>query len=411
MIRASIAQFHEMLDIVPPSKPILLIGDTGIGKTTIVKRWADAREQYFAYVPCMSTAETVNLTGIPDVSGDHTVYKPMEWYKPGVITTLLLDEINRNEYIINALMELAVDQHIGSVQLAPGSRVIAAMNPSYDNMYMVKELEMSHMTRFCVVELAPTVEEWVDYARDEGVHPAICNFIDKHPTALDPEPDGTSRASRRFYTNMDATRRGWYTLSEAIYNAERTGKLDPFKNDGAKDLLSLLVTGYVGPANSNKFCSYYFTTTYGKVKIDNDILTAVEVMEASDTRWKKELPTQIERMCNEHSSDAVDLLNSIVRLIDSKIGLLYNETTCKITTKGLAYSINFYKLMSSCTPELVSQLYFNQIKPTKQKAGETITWIDVMIAGCPETATLLKRVRSSSLQKNQDSEVNEHAYG
>ena len=78
----------------------------------------------------MSTAETVNLTGIPDVSGDHTVYKPMEWFKPGVVTDLLLDEINRNEYIINALMELAVDQHIGSAQLAPGSRVFAAMNPT-----------------------------------------------------------------------------------------------------------------------------------------------------------------------------------------------------------------------------------------------------------------------------------------
>ena len=179
MRRCTVAQFYELIDIIPTWKPILLIGDTGIGKTTIVKKQSEQKGRYFAYCPCMSTAETVNLTGIPDVSGAHTVYKPMEWYQPGVVTDLLLDEINRNEYIINALMELAVDQHIGSAQLAPGSRVFAAMNPSSANQYMVKELELSHMRRFCVIELAPTVDEWLLFAKEENCHPAILKFINE----------------------------------------------------------------------------------------------------------------------------------------------------------------------------------------------------------------------------------------
>ena len=395
MIRATISQFYDLLDIVPNTKPILLIGDTGIGKTTIVRKKAEQDGRYFAYVPCMSTAETVNLTGIPDVSGDHTVYKPMEWYKPGVVTTLLLDEINRNEYIINALMELAVDQHIGSVQLAPGSRVIAAMNPSYGNKYMVKQLELSHMSRFCVVELNPTVEEWLEFAKLDGIHPVIEAFISKHKTALDPEPDGTARASRQFYTNMDATRRGWSTLSDALYEGEKLGKFDPFKKKDGKELLELVVTGHVGPVNAGKFCALYYTMKFGNANVsaEND-LTASMLMEGDDTKWKKEFPDKIAKLCRENSIEAADLVASVARYIDSKSSVLYNDTMGSITQKGYKYSMNFYKFLKSCTPELVSQMYFTQIKPAKQKAGDAVTWCDIMCGGCRDTVDLLNEVRA-----------------
>ena len=398
MRRCTVAQFYELIDIIPTWKPILLIGDTGIGKTTIVKKQSEQKGRYFAYCPCMSTAETVNLTGIPDVSGDHTVYKPMEWYKPGVVTDLLLDEINRNEYIINALMELAVDQHIGSAQLAPGSRVFAAMNPSSANQYMVKELELSHMRRFCVIELAPTVDEWLLFAKEENCHPAILKFINDHREALDPDEDPAVRRERRYYTNMDATRSGWSTLSDALYSGEKLNKFDPFKRKDGKVLLELLVNGYVGPVYSQSFCETYYSMMHkADAKMLDDTITATDIMEGSMERWRTELPEKIARLCNENTIEAAQLVSAVAKYVAKNVGLLYNETTQKVTTKGLIYSVNFYKFLKSCTPELVSQMYFNHIKPTKLKAGEdAVTWPDIMCAGCQDTITLLQENRRNS---------------
>lgn len=398
--RCTIAHFYELLDMVPLNKPVLLIGDTGIGKTTIVRKYSESKNRYFAYVPCMSTAETVNLTGIPDITGTHTAYKPMEWYQPGVVTDLLLDEINRNEYIINALMELATDQHIGSAQLAPGSRVFAAMNPSSANQYMVKELELSHMSRFFVVELAPTADEWLMFAEEEGCHPAILEFIRNHKEALDPDEDDSKRKNRRYYTNLDVTRRGWSTLSEPLYNGEAKGKFDPFKSKDGKILLELLVTGYVGPEYTDDFCKLYYSMRF---KTDSDnieaSLTATDIMEGSTERWRNELPEKVNRLCMENSIEAAGLVSAVAKYVSMKAGIMYNATTNRITTKGLAYSVNFYKFLHSCTPELVSQMYFNHIKPAKMKAGEgEVTWPDIMCAGCPETGNLLKENRVNSGQ-------------
>ena len=398
MRRCSIAQLYELLDIVPADKPVLLIGDTGIGKTTIVRKYSEGRGIYFAYVPCMSTAETVNLTGIPDVSGDHTIYKPMEWFKPGVVTNLLLDEVNRNEYIVNALMELAVDQHIGSAQLAPGSRVFAAMNPSSSNQYMVKELELSHMRRFCVIELAPTVDEWLMFAKEENCHPAILKYINDHKEALDPDEDPAVRRERRYYTNMDATRSGWSTLSDALYNGEKMNKFDPFKSKDGKILLELLVNGYVGPAYSQSFCETYYSMMHkADTKMLDDTITATDIMEGSTEMWRAELPGKIARLCRENTIEAANLVSSVAKLAAKNAGLLYNETMGKPTAKGVVYAVNFYKFLRSCTPELVSQMYFNHIKPVKLKAGkDEVTWPDIMCAGCPETVTLLKENRKNS---------------
>ena len=400
MRRCTIAQLYELIDLIPPSKPILIVGDTGIGKTTIIRKWSSQRNRYFAYCPCMSTAETVNLTGIPDVSGDHTVYKSMEWFKPGVVTDLLLDEINRNEYIINALMELAVDQHIGSAQLAPGSRVFAAMNPSSANQFMVKELELSHVRRFFMVELAPTVEEWLIFGEDEGCHPAILKFIRDHHEALDPDPDPAVRRERRYYTNMDATRSGWSTLSEALYNGEKAGSFEPFKKKGGKELLELLVTGYVGPTYAESFCADYYSMMYNATStMMEDTITASDIMEGNTERWRSELPEKVSRLCHENTMEAAKLVSSVAKYVAKNETVLYNSTTGRVTAKGLTYAVNFYKFLKSCTPELVSQMFFNHIKPAKQKVSEgTPTWADAMCAGCPETANLLRENRKNSGQ-------------
>ena len=62
MRRCTVAQFYELIDIIPTWKPILLIGDTGIGKTTIVKKQSEQKGRSFAYCPCMSTAATIPST-------------------------------------------------------------------------------------------------------------------------------------------------------------------------------------------------------------------------------------------------------------------------------------------------------------------------------------------------------------
>ena len=398
MIRCTIAEFKKFLKIVPTDKPILLIGDTGIGKTTICRRAAEEAGVHYAYVPCMSISDTVLLSGIPDVSG--TVYKPMEWYEPGVVTLLLIDEINRSEAIINSLMELATDQHIGSVKLAPGSRVIAAMNPSTENYQMVKELELSHMSRFFVIELAPTVDEWLDVAEEEKIHPVILKYIRMHrEAALDPNPDGAKRRERRFYTNLDATRRGWYTMSATIYNGEKANEFDPNSEEGRR-MLALTVAGYVGPEFSDSFSEMYYATKYSlsaedmSRRSDPDI-TPYMLMEAGDDRWKSELPNKVADLCRNRPLEAARLVTSVAQYIASKLTVLVNTTTNRISKIGIRYAINFYKFVHSCTPEMAAQMYFSHVKPlmANRKDDSEVLWVDVMVAGCPELRKLFEEIR------------------
>jgi hypothetical protein len=130
-----------------------------------------------------------------------------------------------------------------------------------------------------------------------------------------------------------------------------------------------------------------------------DTVTATDIMEGNMVRWKKELPEKIARLCHENTIEAANLVGAVAKYVAKNAGVLYNETTGKVTAKGLSYALNFYKFLHSCTPELVSQMYFNHIKPVKTKAGnDEITWPDIMCAGCPEIVKLLQENRRNSGQ-------------
>lgn len=395
----SIAQFYDEVKIIPPTKPILIIGDTGIGKTTIVKYLAEqVLKMDFAYIACSSNGEIVNLTGIPDITGDCTDYKPPKWYKPNVDQVVMLDEINRNETIISALMELAVDKHLGSIQLTQNSRIFAAMNPSFKSTYKVFELDSANMTRFVIVELEPTPEEWLMFAEKEGIHSSIIKFIQHNKADLDSltNEDNISKSKGRQYHGMLPTRRGWYTLSEALYNAEQfsnndgkiVNRVSKMHYDDAKDFLLHLVCGYVGIGAGQRFTEFYFG--------NGCVLTPIDILEGSDEDWKKLLPDTIYEMCMNNGTSATELADAVCNYLASIEDKLYNNLGTGPSTLAKQYAINFYKYLYSCTSEYQKYIYKMGIKKVQKTNNK---WPNLLCIACSNINSLLLDIANNTVSR------------
>ena len=389
----SIAQFFDFIKVVPPAKPILLVGETGIGKSTIVKL---AAETVFKmdYVPivCSSNGEIVNLTGLPDVTKDYTDYKPFPWYKRGTDQVFLLDEINRNEAIIDAAIELATDRHLGNMTLTPNSRVFAAMNPSFNSRYRVAEMDYAHESRFAVVELEPTVDEWILLAQKANIYPAIINYIASNRCDLDPlsNDDNVSDAKGRYYHNLLPTRRGWYTLSEVLYNIEKfndgksknpVNRASPLLFSDAYQFLEGAACSHVGLAAGKRFAKFYFN--------GEPVITPQKLLEGSDSDWKRTFPDLIEKMCQTDGTAMGELIDGMSHYLDGITPQLYNERQDGPSALAVKYGINLYKFVYSCAPAFQESFYKIGVRSTKVTNNK---WPNLLCMGNPKLNALLREV-------------------
>lgn len=388
----SIAQFHDMMKIVPRNQAILLEGDTGIGKTSITRGFADSIKLPLALIQVNEGTDMVDVFGLPDLSGDRTICKPPSWYLgPDTPCVLLMDEVNRNRNIMKGLMRLATDQRIGDLVLAPGSYVFGAINPEYGSLYQVVEMDPAHRARFLLIELAPTVPEWLGFARDEGVHPKIIAYIKDHPEDLDTfsNEDNLTEAKGKMYHNVLPCRRQWHHLSPMLYNGEdfdSTGKnrfsMDEFP-DG-REFLDMTVRGMVGNGCAERFVKFYYRS--GGCGITPRIL-----LEGTRDEWKPggEIVNTLKKMAGEDIPSLVALAEGIGLILNKEEDTLWNVLHDAPNDKAKGYAENLYKFLFMCPPEVVSSFYYNCVSPSLAKGKK---WGNLMGVACSKICDIFDKV-------------------
>jgi hypothetical protein len=315
MAQMNIKMTLNMLRHCPLSVSVLISGNHGIGKSAIVKQIAAEQG-----IPCidfrLSQNDVSDLKGMPFHIKGRTVFAIPEFFpireadaielkdllglaedisigRYGERGILFLDEINRaNREVQQAAFELVLDRRLNLRSLPDGWRVVAAINGD-DTLYTVNEMEPAFLSRFMLIDLKPTIQEWMEWAEGDGhIHDAVIQFMHKKAgDFLDPLPELIKEASKRGVEKVH-DRRAWEMFSRTLTKFEEdyaAGSL-PFaplaKNEEAYSQLILLAGAFVGHMASLAFKTF--------IEMDYDALDANVILNRFDANIRKKLVSIVE---------------------------------------------------------------------------------------------------------------------
>ena len=207
----NIAQTKEILKSMPNDKSVMLHAKHGVGKSSVVRQVADelsaaSGEEYGFWDVRLSQCEVGDIKGMPDKDVKQQVIRflKQEWWprdqnSKGI---LFFDELNRaSKDVLQAVFEICLDRRLDGEKLPDGWRVVSAVNS--DDDYDVVDLDPALNDRWFHIDFDPSVEEWLAWARTNGVHKAVVEFINRNQNLLDP-PVGNLEAGRVY-----PSRRSW----------------------------------------------------------------------------------------------------------------------------------------------------------------------------------------------------------
>lgn len=195
-----------------------LWGAPGIGKTSIVREWADERGLQLIPVH-LPTMEPFDLRGVPvpDHQRRVTVWLPPETFTGGKQPTVhFLDELNMAELpTLRAVFPLVLEGRLGDVQVN-GWRIAAGNPPSSSTL--ANELPAPLVNRFCHLLCRADINHWLRWARRSGIHQQVMGYLEANPDQLYVEPQRLDPTQHQVLT----TPRSWHAVSDVLHAAERT---------------------------------------------------------------------------------------------------------------------------------------------------------------------------------------------
>lgn len=288
------AQLPELLLGLATVRPVFLWGAPGIGKSSLVRKFADSLG-----LECVSLLGTQlapeDLIGVPQIRDGRSVFCPPEAIAREEPYCLFLDELNAaSPDVQKAFYSLILDRRIGSYELPAGSIVIGAGNRATDNA-LARPIASALVNRLTHVHLRASAGDWLIWAGENGIHPWVTDYLADRPDHLWSQPP---KSEEPF-----STPRSWHMLSDALHS---------FGPDLDEQTLGVLAHGTLTPAHAVSFRGYakIVRHTFGIEAVikgeaswpgrteDRDLL--YYLAEAFRGRLVKELPAR-----KEHVSPAV----------------------------------------------------------------------------------------------------------
>lgn len=309
---------------IQPSTPFLW-GPPGIGKSELVaqmaKEFTKIYKKPFQLIDYrLAQIESSDLKGIPVIDPKNGV---LHWAVPEDLPTednpiykdtqgfLFLDELNRaRAEVQQATFQLVLDRRIGGHKLLDSWFIIAAGNYGYEDDTDVGEMDSAFKNRFSHYEIKCEVGEWLEWARNTGVHEDVVGFIQTHPDKLYYKLDGKKESPISLVTP-----RSWVKFSNILQQNQ-----DEFT---PKEINQAL-----GPTILSG-CSAYF----GSYLDDKNIVSAEDIV----LHYKK-VATKLKTF----QRDQIQAINQEVTSFVSKHSNEWDEATKKIAIE------NFNRYMEDC---------------------------------------------------------------
>jgi SpoVK/Ycf46/Vps4 family AAA+-type ATPase len=243
----------EFLDKLDNPPALMIFGVPGIGKTTIVKKFAEEKG-YELRIKHLSRMDPTDWTGIPknDPNDPYTSFRPISLFRPSKDNkriVIFFDEINTAlPQVLNSALDVILEKR-GDVEtygreaiLPENTLIISAGNlgPEEDGTY-VEEFSSAVKTRLIQVVLEQNIHDWIDWAEKNQIHPFVINFLKNHSEYL-VDIDGFKQNLQQI-----ATPRGWERVSNYLKKY--------FENGGDIKTLKYLIIGTLGKKIGEKFLS------------------------------------------------------------------------------------------------------------------------------------------------------------
>ncbi len=192
---------------------IKVLGHPGVGKSAIVKQVAERMNMLFIDTR-LAFKENVDLGGYPVPDRDE---RRMIYYRPRFIppetvpqgydgVVWFLDESNRaHPTVIQTLFQIITERMCGEHELPERTAIVLAGNLGEGDSTTITEFDDAALDgRLAVFQLRPRAEDWLDWARDQGLHPSVMRYIALFPDRLWDE------------ANINPNPRGWHQVSLAV---------------------------------------------------------------------------------------------------------------------------------------------------------------------------------------------------
>ena len=189
MYAQNIGQLVTLLKGLGTKRSVLIEGDMGIGKSTLLKILKqDLPGHHAAYFDC--TTKDVGDMFIPRISdaetGAYVGFVPNEEFglHHGKPVILMFDELGKaNPAVKQATTRTLLERTVGATPLPEGSIVFATTNLGAEG---VGDLLAAHTrNRVTVVRMRkPTATEWIEWGINNGVNSTVLGWVKDNPQVM-----------------------------------------------------------------------------------------------------------------------------------------------------------------------------------------------------------------------------------
>lgn len=270
---------------------IKILGHPGVGKSAVVRQVAERMNYHFIDTR-LAFKENVDLGGypVPDQASQRMVYFRPKFIPPPEVPpgrdgiVWFLDEANRaHPTVIQTLFQIITERVCGEHALPANTAIVLAGNLGEEDSTTITEFDDAALDgRLAVFKLRPAAEDWLSWARAEGIHPSIIRYISLFPERLWDE------------ANINPNPRGWHQVSLAIsrsYSIPDDESLSAYLRDNPNGTLALVIESLLSTVASRDFILQLTApralTTNQILEGDKDRLQAVREgnVPAEDLLW------------------------------------------------------------------------------------------------------------------------------
>ena len=299
----NISSFVKFSKMIPPHIAILMRASTGVGKSALVAQYASEVNKTLIDVRGSLMSEG-DVGGYPDVesmktNGVMTFCMP-SWFvracnEPVV---LFLDELNRSlPTVQQSFFQLVLDRQLGNDKsgmpytLHPETQIFAAIN--HGSEYDVNDMDPALLRRFWTIDINPTKEDWITWARSNKIDNLIIEFL--------------STRQGHLYVDLNSVNPGevfptpasWSRFDESL----KFNSIDLIDVKSQTSLIYNLALGFIGSEAAIEFSDYV-----NKYEVDvkpEDLLMSYERCKVKlDNMSNDRINSLIERL-GEHAKDNV----------------------------------------------------------------------------------------------------------
>lgn len=240
--------FKKSARLLPKDISIIMRGRHGIGKTEVVRQLAQELELPLVERRLAQLTEG-DLLGLPhNHENKATEFLPPLWFVKAIDNPymIFLDEFDRaSREVQQAAMELILERSIQGKIIHEDCRIYAAINGGkHGSSYQVINMDPAIYDRFWIADCEPSIVEWLSWARNNGVHKDIINFISTNKDLLEQDMKNSSY-------KVSPSRRSWTRFSKVLTaNPEIIRNIN---NTEGKRLFISLSSGFVGNDATSRF--------------------------------------------------------------------------------------------------------------------------------------------------------------